>query len=53
MVEEFSFRVTEKGCNTRAEIECSDFFNEMLINGDTEYLLDIFNKTVSMVSKNK
>lgn len=53
MVEEFSFRIEEKGCNISAEIECSNFFNEMLINGDIEYLLDIFKRTISMVSKNQ
>lgn len=51
MNEKFSFTIEERHCNTIAEIECSDMYNDMLESGDYEYILEIFNEVISMLSQ--
>ena len=49
-MESFGFTIEEKYGNTIATIECSEMYNQMLENGDTEYLLDMFNQAISVLS---
>lgn len=51
MNEFITLTLKEKHFNTICEIECSELYNEMLENGDTEYLLDMFNQAISMLSQ--
>lgn len=51
MAERFAFTIEERHQNTIVEIECSEFYNRMLENGDTEYLLHTFNEVISMLSQ--
>lgn len=49
-MEMFSFTIEERYGNTIAEIECSELYNQMLETGDTEYILDLFNQAISILS---
>lgn len=50
-MEGFSFTIEERHMNTICEIECSEKYNQMLENGDTEYLLNMFNQAISILSQ--
>ena len=50
-MEGFSFTIEERHMNTICEIECSEKYNQMLENGDTEYLLNIFNQAILILSQ--
>ncbi len=41
----------EKHFNTICEIECSEMYNQMLENGETDYLLSQFNQAISILSQ--
>ena len=49
-MESFGFTIEERYGNTIATIECSEMYNQMLENGDTEYLLKLFNEAISILS---
>lgn len=51
MTERFAFTIEERHMNTICEIECSKKYNDMLENGDTLELLEIFNNAISILSK--
>ena len=51
-MEEFiTLTVKERHFNTICEIECSEMYNQMIESGDTEYLLDLFNQAISVLSQ--
>ncbi len=51
-MEEFiTLTLKERHYNTICEIECSELYNQMIENGDTEYLLDMFNQAISVLSE--
>ena len=51
MNEKFGFTIEERHHNTIVEIECSDMYNDMLENGECEYILGLFNEVISMLSQ--
>ena len=50
-MERFAFTIEERHYNTICEIECSETYNNMLENGNYEYLLHIFERAISILSQ--
>ena len=50
-MERFAFTIEERHMNTIIEIECSEKYNDMLENGNTLELLDMFNNAISILSR--
>lgn len=45
----FKFTIDE---NMICKIECSEFYNRMLETGETDFLLNLFNQAISILSQN-